>query len=331
MVTPRKRLAALPGILAALLVLPSALKREGLVTAGEGWTPQPSGTSKTLHGVSFPDPNNGWAVGAAGLILRTQDGGATWSAQPSGTASSLTRVQFLSSGIGWAVGANGTILFTASGGSSWTAQASGTSATLRGLSFVNTAEGWAVGDHGTILHTTDSGTTWTPQTSGTSTSLGAVSFVHMLRGFVGGDGGVILSSEDGGKTWAMLTLVMPETAPLPFLQDARFLDESRGVFAGFSSDGDVLLTTADGGGTWSPHRLAEPPAALLGLAMGDALHYCGVGTEGFIVASEDGGFTWSRLPSPTGADLHGVSFVNATLGWAVGSKGTILKTTTGGR
>ena len=65
--------------------------------------------------------------------------------------------------------------------------------------------------------------------------------------------------------------------------------------------------------------------------MGDALHYCGVGVGGLIVASDDGGVTWSRLPSPTGAELHGVTFVNPTLGWAVGSAGTVLKTTTGGR
>jgi photosystem II stability/assembly factor-like uncharacterized protein len=319
------RVAVLAGILAALPGLPSAQ------TAGVGWTPQPSGTSNDLNGVSFPNANEGWVVGPRGIILHTADGGATWSAQPSGTTSRLTRVQFLNSGVGWAVGGNGTILRTRSGGTDWAVQSSGTTATLRGLSFITTAEGWVVGDDGTILHTTDGGTTWTPQSSGTRASLGAVSFGDGLQGFVGGDAGMILSTVDGGKTWARQTFVLPETGTAPFFQEARFVDGSRGVFAGFSADGDTLLTTSDGGGTWSPHRLAKPPAALLGLAMGDAVHYCGVGMGGFIVVSDDGGLSWSRLPSPTGADLHGVSFVNPTLGWAVGSSGTILKTTTGGR
>jgi photosystem II stability/assembly factor-like uncharacterized protein len=356
MATPKKRLAVLAGILVVPVALPVVLQRlddrgpsavaaferdlpprhpaaapvAGIVAAGDGWSLQPSGTSNRLNGVSFPDANNGWAVGAAGMILHTADGGATWSVQPSGTTHSLTRVQFLSSGIGWVVGANGTILFSDSGGSSWTAQSSGTSSTLRALSFADRSQGWAVGDSGTILHTTDSGNTWTTQPSGTSTSLGAVSFGDGMRGFVGGDGGLILSTEDGGKTWSRQIFVIPETASVPFFQDARFLDGSRGIFAGFSADGATLLATADGGGTWSPQNPAEPPTALLGLARGDALHYWGVGTGGYIVASEDEGITWSSQPSPTGADLHGVSFVNPTLGWAVGSNGTILKTTTGG-
>jgi photosystem II stability/assembly factor-like uncharacterized protein len=312
-------------ILALLPLLSSAQ------TAPEAWTRQASGTSNDLNGVSFPNANEGWVVGVRGTILHTSDGGATWSLQPSGTTARLTRVQFLNSGVGWAVGGNGTILRTRSGGSDWAVQSSGTTATLRGLCFVTTAEGWIVGDDGTILHTTDGGAAWSAQSSGTRASLGAVSFGDGFRGVVGGDGGVILSTVDGGKTWARQSYVLPETGSVPNFQEARFIDGSHGVLAGFSGDGDTLLSTGDGGGSWVPQRLADPPAALLGLAMGDALHYCGVGVGGLIVASDDGGVTWSRLPSPTGAELHGVTFVNPTLGWAVGSAGTVLKTTTGGR
>ena len=49
---------------------------------GDTWSPQTSGTTKTLYGVSFTDTNNGtisgFELGGTGIILRTTDGGNTW-------------------------------------------------------------------------------------------------------------------------------------------------------------------------------------------------------------------------------------------------------------
>jgi len=42
---------------------------------GETWETQASGTNYALMGISFPDKNNGWAVGPAGTILHTDNGG----------------------------------------------------------------------------------------------------------------------------------------------------------------------------------------------------------------------------------------------------------------
>ncbi|MBT8470715.1 MAG: hypothetical protein KJN97_18355 [Deltaproteobacteria bacterium] len=47
-------------------------------TAGSdpsGWVAQTSGTTNRLWGVSFADANTGTAVGDAGTIVRTTDGG----------------------------------------------------------------------------------------------------------------------------------------------------------------------------------------------------------------------------------------------------------------
>ena len=45
---------------------------------GVTWTPQTSGTTAWLLGVSFSDRSAGTTVGSGGTILRTTDGGATW-------------------------------------------------------------------------------------------------------------------------------------------------------------------------------------------------------------------------------------------------------------
>jgi photosystem II stability/assembly factor-like uncharacterized protein len=65
---------------------------------------------QTLHGICFTDPQHGWTVGAAGIILKTLNGGINWIQYESPTTNYLRKVQFPEMNIGYAVGANGTIL-----------------------------------------------------------------------------------------------------------------------------------------------------------------------------------------------------------------------------
>ncbi len=54
-----------------------------------------------------------------------------------------------------------------------------------------------------------------------------------------------------------------------------------------------------------------------------------VGDGGIIEFTEDGK-TWSTQISGTNKLLYGLYFQSASVGWAVGEAGTILKTTNGG-
>ena len=68
---------------------------------------------------------------------------------------------------------------------------------------------------------------------------------------------------------------------------------------------------------------------LLDLARaGDAL--VAVGERGDILRSTDHGKSWTQSPAPTRALLTGVSFPDATHGWAVGHDGVILASPDGG-
>ena len=51
---------------------------------GRSWRMQPTGQTLPLNGIHFADAKRGWAVGAMGAILSTNDGGATWRRQRSG-------------------------------------------------------------------------------------------------------------------------------------------------------------------------------------------------------------------------------------------------------
>jgi len=117
--------------------------------AGDG--PRVSAASLRLNAVSFADARHGWAVGAGGVVLATNDGGRTWRAQASGTDSDLFDVKFFDEREGWAVGGDGAAIHTTDGGASWRAERTGTPHTLERLFFVGRTRGWAVGFGGTII------------------------------------------------------------------------------------------------------------------------------------------------------------------------------------
>lgn len=110
-----------------------------------------------LTSLSVIDCRQGWIAGDRGIILHTEDGGATWLAQLSGTTESLNAVQSISAHQGWAVGNGGVILRTIDGGREWKSQSSGTREDLRDLSFVDAEHGWIGGSYGMILHTSNGG------------------------------------------------------------------------------------------------------------------------------------------------------------------------------
>ena len=72
------------------------------------------------------------AVGDAGTILLTVDGGATWTTVPSGVGETLFSVRMTATGEGYAVGAGGVALTTLDGGITWQRQVTYTSQAGRG-------------------------------------------------------------------------------------------------------------------------------------------------------------------------------------------------------
>lgn len=131
-----------------------------------------------LRSLWFTDPDNGWAVGASGRIIKI--GGASsnqpgFAPQVSGTAAGLNGVRMLDANRGWAVGAFGTILKTSDGGVSWAPVPSGTTIHLRAIDFRDATNGWAVGNGGVILATRDGGGSWIAEPSSATEDLLAVS------------------------------------------------------------------------------------------------------------------------------------------------------------
>jgi photosystem II stability/assembly factor-like uncharacterized protein len=135
---------------------------------GGKWTMRPlphiaGGAYTSYSDIDFPGETTGWAVGDAGTILKTDDGGETWKAQVSGVSASLTAVDFVSTTTGFAVGKSGRILRTRDGGSHWVKLDSGTQKRLTAVCFLNASRGWVVGNSGVRLRTANGGRTWRGQ------------------------------------------------------------------------------------------------------------------------------------------------------------------------
>ena len=150
----------------------------------------------SLAAIYFVGKTRGWAVGDAGTIIATTDGGETWQPQESGTPYGLLSVHFANEKEGWVVGENGLILKTADGGANWLVQISNITSHLYCIRASNAKEVYAVGLNGTILSTNDGGITWARDFSDTSTALRAVDFKGG-DGWVAGEAGAILKY--GGK------------------------------------------------------------------------------------------------------------------------------------
>jgi photosystem II stability/assembly factor-like uncharacterized protein len=113
--------------------------------------------------IDFPADMTGWAVGDAGTILKTEDGGETWKTQASGVSASLAAVDFVNASVGFAVGKGGRILRTRDGGAHWVKVGSGTQKGLSAVCFIDASRGWVVGNSGVRLRTTNGGRTWIGQ------------------------------------------------------------------------------------------------------------------------------------------------------------------------
>lgn len=212
-----------------------AVAAEQMVTAGaEGFiqlgthSVRPTATSGEFLGLSAnysaaADPNSWAAVGRAGLIRYSGDGGHTWSI-PDGTTTDrdLLAVAFscVVPEVGVAVGDGGVILRTIAGGREWVTSPSPSTETLRHVVITGRDVAIAVGDRGTLLRSLDAGVTWAAVDSGTTENLRGLSaaapcqwqinYPEDRRALAVGDRGTILYSDNDGESWTLADSDVPD-------------------------------------------------------------------------------------------------------------------------
>ena len=295
------------------------------------WRLQGSGTRMPLWSVFFTDTLRGWAVGKAGTILHTTNGGIQWINQQSpDTVNTLCSVYFLDSLTGWAVGGKG-VIFTTDGGMNWISKNVGIDRCFWDITFVDRSIGWIVGSKcgssGVILRTDDGGSTWrilvdTAENGGYR----SVHFANHNEGWIVGFNGfdnrdpdIILHSTNGGVSWS--DQVSPKVGGL---SDVAFKDSSIGYAVGLTNVRYAVVKTTDGGATWI---LAGPKMQsmnrLWSIAVGDPQDILAVGE--YLSRSRDGGVSWTLETLEQPKSIGGVFSIDRNNSWACGDSGSIWK------
>jgi photosystem II stability/assembly factor-like uncharacterized protein len=91
-------------------------------TSHPAWTISPSGTRQALDDVACLSATRCEAVGVAGTILGTVNGGRSWHAQHAGTKADVYRIDCVAPSTCYAIARPSTILVTHNGGATWRAR-----------------------------------------------------------------------------------------------------------------------------------------------------------------------------------------------------------------
>ena len=215
--------------------------------------------------MTFADASHGWAVGANGTIIATNDGGEHWTAQRSGKPGEQ----------------------------------------LSAVTFVDRLRGWIVGWDGTILATTDGGLVWRAENSSTGSNLLDVDFTDALHGWIASADGTLLTTSDGGQHWRLRALRQASGDTLHVVFAGSHCGWVRATAVGLDSGSDVLSTTllnsVDGGARWTVKRTGLPMGS--GEMSFVNVRHGWVSTNAGVYSTSDGGSHWTlqKLPPGPGA------------------------------
>ena len=287
------------------------------------------------------------AVGDHGIIVLSDDRGASWSQASSvPTQALLTGVCFLDAQHGVAVGHDEVILTTADAGRTWTRTHYAPEAQGPLLDVWCGADGHviAVGAYSAYLTSSDGGASWNqgkftpapPPKPASAASRGAAAAADQAgadeeagggyhlnrivgagaaRLYIAGEAGHLYRSDDGGASW--LTLASPYEGSffnvLPLEGDTVLAIGLRGH----------LYRSADAGSTWQ--RIDTGTDALLdGAAQFDTGAVAIVGFSGVVLVSRDGGHSFTLQQQADRAGLAGAVAAGDDRLAAVGEDGARL-------
>jgi photosystem II stability/assembly factor-like uncharacterized protein len=295
--------------------------------------PCPQGN--TLNDIYFIDQNIGWAVGDAGTILRSTDGGLNYEPMNYSSHANFTSVEFFNTDIGLVAGDSGIILKTIDGGLDWERLASGCSATISDLCIVDSGIAWFIGTDGSVMKSTDLAESWQIQFYDPNMSFSQMCFSDNKHGWViGRDYNEFIRTNDGGNSWD--TIEIPNSYEL---FDLFFTDSLKGWMSMSDLGDQKIAKTSDGGNSWE--LVGEVYGQLLSVFFTDQDHGWFVGNSntvplrwGWAYFTNDGGDTWNAIDfhdDHLWGDIKNIYFTDRWHGWLAGTEGMLSCTSDGGQ
>lgn len=313
---------------AVVLMITAAVAISAVTAGNTGWkwsNPLPQGNSlNTLDMIG----SRGYAGGAGGTLLRTDDAGATWGSVRTGILDDLRMVRAI--GPDSVVFAGRCALRRSDDGGQtvkrllWTANEESCDPQIRSFHFPTTDVGFLLLENGSVYYTADSGGSWTNKTAlpgspivGGGDAPGDVWFTDASTG-VASVGKNIYRTTDSGTSWTLVS-----NTATGALGRLSFVNANIGYVAG---KGKNMLTTADGGATWTPVTVDAGTAGadLGGLDCANPNDCIAAAADGSqLFRTSNGGTSWSSV-SPSSNGVFDVGYASAARVIAVGGGGATV-------
>lgn len=284
--------------------------------------------------VSFVNATHGWIVGQKNssfssdlIVLYSDDSGDSWQLQYSNLFGFGAFMDVIDEQTVWITG-HGNLFYTLDGGTTWNeSDVVGAIGGMSTVKFINRTYGWTASNE-VLYRTINSGQSWGSVPGWNfSDNPRMMQVLSPLDIWASGYSG-IYHSIDGGVTWERSST--RGGWALSFVSDTEgwVIDDSR---LAYTNDGDA----------WeeqivpmrAPFFRLSPPYTT-DIQFIDEDNGWIVGTEIAVMYTPDSGANWYEQSVPADVSsrdprIRAVDFINATHGWAVGSRGTILRTRTG--
>jgi len=142
---------------------------------------------------------------------------------------------------------------------------------------------------------------WTPQSSGTNAEFRGLSVVNSTTVWASGTRGRVVRTTDGGATWKLDTIAGADSLDLRAIV-ARSAEHAWALSAGPAERGQARIFHTENGRRWTQQFATTDSGVFLdamafwdnkhGIAMSDP-----VGGKLYLLATNDGGASWKRLPT----------------------------------
>lgn len=309
------------------------------------WSPEESGTTASLRGISAVSAKIAWASGSNGTVLRTSDGGEHWKIQKVKGASDLDfrAIQAIDENtavmLSIGPGEKSRVYKTGDGGENWELMYTNPDPEgfFDGIAFWDDAHGILLGDpvkgHFIVMTTSDGGSTWKRQktpAAATGESAFAASNTCLFalgtrEAWFATGGARVFHTVDAGETWSVAKAPIRKDSSSAGIFSIAFANKLRGVAVGGDynkpkeADANVA-TSSDGGKEWKAPSNGPGGYRSAVAYVPELKAWIATGTTGSDI-SFDNGETWKTFDS---GNYNAMSFA-AGAGWAVGPKGAIAK------
>lgn len=278
------------------------------------------------------------AVGERGVIILSDDHGASWRQAPVPVSVTLTALHFPQPELGWAVGHAGTILHSSDGGESWSLQFDGNAANRKYLAWAqqrvqDLEDALAAAEDEALLEELEyvlEEASFAADDAGGAIDTGPadpfldVLFLDARTGFAVGAYGMLYRTDNGGNDWEIATTGIDNADRYHYYALAA---GSNGRLY-LSGEAGLLFYSSDTGVTWE--RVGDLyDGSLFGVAVRPGELYA-YGLRGHVFRSVDGGVSWEETHNAERYSLYGGTRLADGHILMVGSGGLVLSTTDGG-